>query len=188
MVLAISLESFDNGHNPDATVTVATYEEGYVAGQAAAQVQIEAEQTNLKETLVQTLNDSVFSYQEAQAHFVSGMQRYVAAILDTIIPATLTPALHAHLAQILAAWIEADAHAPITLKVSSDQAGVVGDLVAEMGLPHITVETDPDLTAHAAFVSSPERELSLDLEAALLAIAEKSQVLIQPMQEVAQNG
>lgn len=184
MGLVLNLESFDSQLDKAQEAPPATYEDGYAAGLAEAQAQFELDQSRLKESVVQALNDSVLGYQEAQSHFVIGMQTYLDAVFNCILPAVLAPALHAQLIQILKEGVTKDAQEPVKLNVSSDQFATVTRLVGDLGFTHIAVVKDASLSEHAAFITSQTRELSLDVDAALSAIKQQSAVLLEPMDKV----
>ena len=184
MGIVLDLESFDTSTEHDADTPPASFEDGFAAGYADAERQFEANQSRLKETLILALNDSVFGYQEAQEHFVSGMQSYLEAVIDKILPAALVPALHANLLSVLTLAHQQNAQAPINLKVSTDQFLPVSELVNELELSHVSVEVDDALTTHAAFMSPSDRELTIDLDAALKAIKDHSAILFEPNEKV----
>ena len=184
MGINLSLESFDRQVDTPAESCARTYDEGYAEGQAAAKQSFEEEQTNFKEELIQILNDSAFGYQEAQAHFQSGMQIYLRSVFERVLPELRAPALHAELIAILNDGVKRAAEDQITLQVSSDQFGPVSALVAQMDFPHVQVSQSEDLKTHAAFISSPSREIALDVDAAVDAIAKHSAILLQPIEEV----
>ena len=184
MGLILDLESFDAKTHLDTAAPVASYEDGVVAGRDQAEAQFAQDQARLKESLVQALNDSVFGYQEAQAHFLSGMRAYVDALLCTILPVTLAPVLHAELQAILTEGFEKDAKEPVKLHVSPDQIEPVRALVVQLGFSHIDVCEDASLSAHAVFMAAENRALSIDVDAALAAIKEQSAVLLHPIEKV----
>ena len=186
MVLLLNLESFDDEQSGKGAPNVrpATYEDGYAEGHKAALVEQSELQVQLKESLVQSLNDSVFGYQEAQAHFISGMTRYLETVLNTLLPATLNSALHSKLKAILMEGVERDAQRPVMLRVSADQVEPVSHIISDLGMTHVSLSAHDDLSEHAAFVVSDDVELSLDFDAALSAIREHSEILLQTSKEV----
>jgi hypothetical protein len=186
MGVVLDLESFDKrGPGSQASdIPPATYEDGYEAGHAAALAELSETQDQLRESLVQSLNDSAFGYQEAQSHFMSGMTIYLEAVLDKILPETLSPALHGKLRAILIDGMEQDAKRRVTLQVPFDQVEPIERIISEFGMSHVTLSGNSGLTDHAAFVVSCDSETSLDLDAALAAIRDHSEILLQSSQEV----
>jgi len=186
MGAVLDLERFDDDGSGGNAISVppATYEDGYTAGhQDALKEQLEL-QDQLRKTLVQSLSDSVFGYQEAQAHFMTGMATYIEAVLGTVLPETLNLALHARLRAILIDGVEREANRPVTLRVPRQQLVPIGRIIADLGMTHVTLSCHDDLSEHAAFFVSESEELSLDLDAALIAIRDHSEILLQNSQEV----
>lgn len=186
MGVVLDLESFDERRTGSVASDIppATYEDGYAAGHAAAFAEHSETQDQLRETLVQSLNDSAFGYQEAQSHFMSGMATYLEAVLGRVLPEALTPALHARIKAILVDGFERDAKRPVTLRVSPQQIAPIERIISELGMSHVTLSGQGDLTEHAAFVVTHDSETSLDLDAALTAIRDHSEILLQTSQEV----
>lgn len=188
----LHLESFDDrsrGATQQATQPdepPVGYEQGYAAGLAAAEVQFASEQAQLTQGLLASVSDGVLSYQETQAQLVAAVGPLLETMIETLLPAALAPALHAHLRDLVHQALLADAAAPITLKVSPDQCAAVEAAVAELDAAVLQIVPDPTLSDAAAWVVTPRGETALDLNAALEATAAHIAALQETTQSMAE--
>lgn len=187
MAVVLSLESFDidrNNTSTQAFETQVSYDDGFKDGEAAATALFSKEQVTLRSVVVEALSDSTFGYQEAQTHFLNGIQEYLNTILNSVIPAILCHAFHAQLRDILRAALLEDVTSPIILRLPPNQLGAFAAIIDDLGCVHVDIQSDSDLTDHAAFFAGPGGETSLDLDALLENIKEYSAIMLQPSQKV----
>lgn len=183
----LRLESFDDDEGDfgaTETEVTATYEEGFRDGEDAARAAMGTQQAQLSQAVVESLSDSTFGYQEAQTHFLAAMQTYVTAVLDRVLPATLSHALHVRLREVLLDALKTDASKPIVIGLPADQIDAFKVIINDLDLSHINLREDPNLTDHAAYLVNACTETSLDLDAVLAEIKHHTTILRTPSEEV----
>ncbi|MBB5720429.1 hypothetical protein FHS72_000033 [Loktanella ponticola] len=182
----LSLESFDDGSLRSSTTdkkAVGSYDDGYRDGWVAAEMALAEKQTHVRASLTESLNDANFGYLEAQAHFLAGMNSYVTALVEAVLPALLSPAFNAQLCSVLLEAIERDASGPISIRLPPDQIQAFQLAVDDLDLARVTFVPDETLTDHAAIVCGPNSETALDLDGVLQVITEHSAILLTPSQK-----
>jgi hypothetical protein len=183
----LNLECFDEATQESSKLNWAkktSYEDGFKDGEMAAEVAIAARQSQLNRGVSEALSDSAFGYKEAQAHFLTGMTSYVEAILETVLPATLSHGLHMGLRGILIDALRVDADSAVALRLPPDQIDVFSTIIADLDLTHITLVPDEALTENAAFVFGAHCETSLNLDEVLQTIKDHTAILLEQSTEV----
>lgn len=174
MPTVLQLESFDFGTAEQLKAAALEppegYQAGYVAGLAAAEAKMMADQTNLKESLVASVTTGLLTQQQAETDVVKAITPLIDAMLATILPALLDPALHTRLRDIVQEALAVDAHAILTLQVAPSAKEAMTLALADVGQGHVLIEANPDLSEGAAWVLSPRGETSIDFDAALAEI------------------
>ena len=181
----LHLESFDADAVAEgpSQMPVQNYADGYAAGMQKAQADNAAMQHNLRQELVQSINDAAFGYHEAQAHLIESVTPLLNAMISVVLPELLAPALHAHIRDIVGRALRAELDAPVLLKVHPEQVEAVNISLAGIATPHLTVVGDPDMATFSAWVTGTERETALDLEATLAATKDHLAILLTPPAE-----
>ncbi len=187
MGIVLNLESFDklsNASSSDVIPVPATYEDGFQDGLEQAAATLETEQSSLRVAVVESLSDQAFGFQEAQNHYLGAMQSFVAAVLDVIIPETLSTALHLQVRSMLLAALQQDAEQQMELRLPPDQVAPCEAIIADLDLSGLRIEADASLSDHAALLSGSFAETSIDLDQLRAAIKVATSIILQPSTEV----
>lgn len=175
----LCLESFDPDDSFDAATATPpqTFADGYAAGLAEAAEKFTSEQATLKQDLVQSISDAAFGYHEAQAHLITSIAPLFDAMVTAILPATLAPALHAHILDMVQSALKSDLQTPVILKVPADQCEAIAAIMGDANAPHVRIEADLALGNHAAWIIGAKEETALDLDGTLAAIMDHTSAL-----------
>ena len=169
----LDLETFapNGADDSDGHVTkpVATYDEGFAAGDAAARAELAQQQGQLTDELVAAVLDCVAGHRDAQHSLLTALQPLLSAMLDTLLPAVLAPALHAQLHALITDALAKDLDAPIKLTLSPQMAESLAATFGDTS-PDLTVTRDPTHGPHEARLTVGREETSLDLDRAHAAI------------------
>ena len=176
MPATLHLEAFDMSPahapaTPKAEAVVATYEDGYAAGLAAAEEGFAQDQLTLKEALVATLQEASIGYEAARTELLGAVQPLHEALVSALLPELLAPGLILHLRDLIAEACARDLPETVTIRVPAGQADILRAATADSTAQDIAFVEDPSLGTSAVRVSGPEHDTTLDLDAALAAIA-----------------
>lgn len=147
-----------------------TYEDGYADGLAAAEATFAADQaafeTGLREA-IQRIDDD---HTALAAVMMAALRPLHTAMLTTLLPTMLAPALIAHLRDLIETALATDLETPITIRVSDTHCQAVAAALSDSA-SRVAVVADPALGPHEAMLTGAGWETALDLDAALAAIA-----------------
>lgn len=179
---ALYLEFFDDGavspkETDQSSLSDTSFEDGYTAGLAAAEESFAADQATLKAQMIDVLRDAQMGYEHALADLLETLRPLHDALIAAILPELLAPALYLRLRELLGEACKADMAAPLTVFAPPGQAAVLQHMIAESDLSNVTVAIDNQLGPNSARVASTHGETSLDLDAALAAIATQMDML-----------
>lgn len=170
MASLLSLEAFDDKTPLDAGTTPEvqqSYEEGYVAGVAAAQ----QSQATLSAELVQCIADLKFSYSEARAEVLGALTPLLASVTETLLPHCVTSGFAHELGLTVHQAVASGITDTISIVVHPEQRNGVEAALAEHNLG-ADVEQDANLTPHAAWIKHGRTESYLDLDLLLSQVTE----------------
>jgi flagellar motor switch protein FliN/FliY len=139
---------------------------GLLEGRALGEAEARARAGALTEELAQALADMAWTYAEARAEVLAGLQPLFAAVTERLLPTAAHAALGPWLAEAVADAARADT-AVLTVAVHPSQAAAVA---ACLGIAGVSVVADDALGPHAARVKGRDETL-LDLDACLQGIA-----------------
>lgn len=183
MVARLKLETFDMPRfgRADAAeratavavedVRLAAYETGYSAGWEDAVAAQSGDELRIREDLARNLRDLSFTYHEARAHLLRGLEPLLRGMADLVLPELARATLGASVVQLLLAEAGQAGSAPIMLCVSpANRAAIETALGDEPALP-VTLIEDPELGDGQVRFRFGADERDLDLQAVLTAIS-----------------
>lgn len=177
----LRLEVFDGGTAPARTTVVtdmsaleegrlAAYEQGYAAGWDDATAMHARDQARLGAEIANNLQSLAFTYHEARAHVLRGIEPLLTLMTDRILPATVAAALGPVILETLRPLIATMSGPPVTLLLNpAARATVEAQLAAVPGLPVILSE-EPTLGEGQAWLRLGDTETRIDLDGALARI------------------
>ena len=148
-----------------------TYDEGYADGLAAAEATFAADQSALTTDLLTCLAALQADRAAMAAQVLEAVRPLHVALLTSLLPGMLAPALVAHLRDLVDTATAKDLSAPLTLRVSEAQQDTILAALSGFATTTVSVVADPTLGPHAALLTTPHGETALDLDAAFAAIA-----------------
>lgn len=172
------LEAFDDVRGPPATPPgwADGHAAGLAEGRALGAAEARARQGALSEELAQALADMAWTYAEARAEVLAGLQPLLGLVAQRLLPAVAGAALGPWLAEMAAA-AQGDT-AALTIAVHPAQVAAV---LPHLGASGVAVIADPSLSPHAARVAGRDETL-LDLDACLAGIAAALSAITDPSQ------
>lgn len=149
---------------------LAAFEEGYRAGwDDAARALGEAHQ-KLSADLAQNLSDLAFTFHEARAHVLKGIEPLIRQFVARVLPEVARHALPGLVAERVGGVLQTAASAPLVLQVSpQSRAEVEAVLPAAPGFP-LEIREEPTLAEGQVFIRAGEIEHAVDLTEALAGI------------------
>ncbi|MDH3263665.1 MAG: flagellar biosynthesis protein [Paracoccaceae bacterium] len=151
-------------------VRLAAYEKGYSAGWEDAVAAQSDDQVRIRDDLARNLRDLSFTYWEARAHLLGGLEPLLRGMVDRVLPEIARATLGAAVVAEIKAEAGRLASAPVSLEVSpANRAAVEAALGAEPALP-VTLREEPSLADGQVHFRFGGEERALDLEALLGAI------------------
>lgn len=183
MTTRLKLESFDFGLAPDESddaesvadaeieeVRLSAYEKGYSAGWEDSSVAQKDEQNRIHEDLARSFADLSFTYHEARAHVLSGLEPLLRGMVDRILPVMVRDTIGASIVAEITAAADHLASAPIALAIAPSNRGAVEAALADIGSLPVTITEDDTLGEGQAQFRFGEEERALDLDALVGAI------------------
>lgn len=181
MSSVLQLECFDSPGRVSVKALAATepegYQDGYIAGVTATEATMAAAQDHLREDLVAAIQAASATFADAQEQLLATMTPLLDAMLTTVLPAALEPALWARLRALVTQALVEDSQAQLTLRVSPDHTSTVQAALSDFSDAPVTIEAAPELDGAAAWVVTPKGETALDMQAVLGVIAEHVRAL-----------
>ncbi len=151
-------------------VRLAAYERGYSAGWEDALASQSDDQRRIRDDLARNLGDLSFTYFEARAHLLGGLEPLLRGMVDRVLPEIARATLGAAVVAEIQAEAGRLASAPVELEVApANRAAVEAALGAEPALP-VTLREEPSLADGQVHFRFGAEERALDLEALLGAI------------------
>lgn len=174
------LESFDAPATPK--VAERTYQEGYDDGYNDARAAAEQAQTNLSDEFVQKVTDLTFTYAEARAALLAGLQPLFAALAEKIVPITIAEGFDQHLIAILQDAAAQAMPQQITLTVHPDQQAMASLALAGLDGGAI-IAVDPALPPNAVEVGVGQQTTQYDFDA----LAAEIRAVLNALPELAER-
>ena len=151
-------------------VRLAAYEKGYSAGWEDAVAAQSDDQLRIRDDLARNLGDLSFTYFEARAHLLGGLEPLLMGMVDRVLPEIARATLGAAVVAEIQAEAGRLASAPVEIEVSpANRAAVEAALGAEPALP-VTLREQPALADGQVHFRFGAEERALDLEALVGAI------------------
>jgi flagellar assembly protein FliH len=149
---------------------LAAFEEGYQAGWDDAARALSESHQKLAADLAQNLGDLAFTFHEARAHVLKGVEPLLRQMVARILPEVARHALPSLVVEMLDDMVKTSASAPVILKVSPEsRAEIEAVLPPSPGFP-LEVRVEPTLAEGQVFIRTGEVEQAVDLTAALTEI------------------
>ncbi|MCA8878633.1 MAG: flagellar biosynthesis protein [Rhodobacteraceae bacterium] len=149
---------------------LAAFEDGYQAGWDDAARALSESHQKLSADLAQNLGDLAFTFHEARAHVLKGVEPLLRQMVSRILPDVARHALPGLVVEMLDDMVKTSASAPVILKVSPEsRAEIEAVLPTKPGFP-LEVREEPTLAEGQVFIRTGEVEQAVDLTAALTEI------------------
>lgn len=194
MALRLELFESDQPAGPTTVVTdigsieqarLAAYEQGYAAGWDDGVAAQSEDQTRLRADLARSLQGLSFTYLEARTHVLRALEPLLEVILSRLLPVTASSALAPMVIETLRPLAAELAEAPVTLYINpAARAAVASVLSAGDALP-VTLVDEPMLGEGQAVLRLGQIETRVDLDAAMVAIADAVRQFFQISQPTA---
>lgn len=170
MTQLLSLESFDGAAIDDPSQNE-SYQDGYDQGYAAGFQAAREEAAGLSEDIVQAINTIDFTYAEAQSQILGALSPLLHAVVSKVLPHCVEAGFGDQIAQLLIQAAEQEVGAAITLHVHPNQHAAVAK-AAQNAPAKVIIQTDPNLSEHAAWIRRADTEALVDMDQLLTAISE----------------
>ncbi|MBE2278041.1 MAG: flagellar biosynthesis protein [Rhodobacteraceae bacterium] len=150
---------------------LAAYEQGYQAGWDDAAAARSADQAGIAADLARNLQALSFTYQEARAHILSGLEPLMTEMVERLLPETARETLAPLVLEKLMPMAEELGDQPVHLLLNPSSRTAVENLVTQAtGLPLCIVE-EPTLAEGQAYLRLGAAEAKVDLTRASSEIA-----------------
>lgn len=151
-------------------IRLAAYEKGYSAGWEDAVASQSDDQVRIRDDLARNLGDLSFTYFEARAHLLRGLEPLLRGMVDRVLPEIARSTLGAAVVAEVQAEAGRLAAAPVEIEVSpADRAAVAAALGADPALP-VRLREEASLGDGQVHFRFGAEERALDLEALIGAI------------------
>jgi flagellar assembly protein FliH len=151
-------------------IRLESYERGYSAGWEDAVAAQANDQARIREDLAQNLRDLSFTYQEARAHVLRGLEPLLRGMVARVLPDLARETFGESVAAALRHEAEALAGAPITLTISPANRPAIEAALAKAEALPVTILEEPTFADGQAYFRMGEEERKLDMDAVLAAI------------------
>ena len=137
------------------------YEVGYQAGQEEAERRAEQNIAALREELAQNIADLGFTYAEAETRVLSRLKPLFDTLAQKLVPLTGDTQFWLALSDYLNSVAEQDLEQGLSLALHPDMVDAATSVLGSQ-TSHITIQADPKLEVHAAWISHGAHQTSLD--------------------------
>lgn len=181
--MVLQLEVFENQDPGAASGTVvldtsaleearlASYDSGYAAGWEDATAAQSGDQSRVRADLARNLQTLSFTFQEARAHVLRGMQPLLEEVVGKLLPELARETLGGIVLDTLMPMAEDLADAPVTIVLNPAVRPAIEPLIAEAtGLP-LTIEEEASLGEGQVYLRFGTVETRVDLDRAVAEIA-----------------
>lgn len=151
-------------------VRLESYEQGYQAGWDDASVAQQNDQQHITLELENALKDLSFTFYEARAHVLKGVEPLLRELVETILPAHARAGLPNMVSERLQAMFSELSECPIILSVSPRaRQAVEAALPSDPGFP-ITLREESTLGDGQVFLNLGATEEMMDLDSAITSV------------------
>ena len=149
---------------------LAVFEDGYRAGWDDASRALAESHQKLSADLAHNLSDLAFTFHEARAHVLKGVEPLLRQFVSRVLPVVAQHALPGLVAERVEELLKAASSAPLLLLVSPEsRTEVEAVLPSSLGFP-LEIREEPTLAQGQVFIRAGEIEQAVDLTAALAGI------------------
>jgi flagellar assembly protein FliH len=150
---------------------LASYEQGYVAGWEDAVGAQAGENTRMAADLAHNLQSLSFTYHEARAHVLKGLEPFLVDLVGQLLPQIARGVLGPLVQSALVPLAEIAADGPITLLFNPAARAVIEPLVDQAHGPPLSLVEEPTLGEGQVFLRFGDAETRIDLDGAITEIA-----------------
>lgn len=170
------------------TQRLSAFEQGYKAGWDDAIVAADEDQSRITTDLAARLQDLSFSFHEARAHVLAGVEALVTSVMRTLAPRIGADVLPHLVLDHLQDLMQASADTPICMRVSpSDRAAIQAMLPQDPGFPILIEESADFASGQVTFVMG-QSESELDLGECFAQIEQKIDIFFSDNERQLANG
>jgi len=149
---------------------LASYEQGYVAGWEDAVGAQAGENTRMAADLAHNLQSLSFTYHEARAHVLKGLEPFLVDLVGQLLPQIARGVLGPLVQSALVPLAEIAADGPITLLFNPAARAVIEPLVDRAHGPPLSLVEEPTLGEGQVFLRFGDAETRIDLDGAITEI------------------
>lgn len=149
---------------------LASYEQGYVAGWEDAVGAQAGENTRMAADLAHNLQSLSFTYHEARAHVLKGLEPFLVDLVGQLLPQIARGVLGPLVQSALVPLAEIAADGPITLLFNPAARAVIEPLVDQAHGPPLSLVEEPTLGEGQVFLRFGDAETRIDLDGAITEI------------------
>lgn len=146
------------------------FERGYVAGYEDAERRAGTDETERQARIATALESLAFTYHEARAHCLAGLEPLLRAIVAGLLPAAARAALVPTVIEQLMPLANARSEAPLQLLIPPGSRAAFEAAFQGLVLPPLTLIEDPQLDDGQAEILSRDDEARIDLSLAIASI------------------
>ena len=143
------------------------FEEGFQAGAADAVAANAADQTQMRGDIAATVQELGFTYQEAVAHVMSGVEPVLRALVDEILPTMMAETVAHSILQELMPLAEAAGDIPVRLLVAEADATALRHVLGQSTPVPLAIVEDASLVSGQAHLRLGSTERQIDVAAVL---------------------
>ena len=147
------------------------YSAGYGSGWEAAAAAAEADQNRITADFEQHLQDLAFTYHEARAHVMKGVEPLLREMLETILPAVMIDSLGHAILREIAPLAEEAADIAVRVAVAPQDADRLRTILGEETPIPLAIDEDESLASGQADLRLGKVERLIDLSGVLARIS-----------------
>ena len=163
------------GMVPEAEVEAARmegYDRGYRSGWDDAVAAASQARSHVAADFARNLQDLSFTYHEARAHVLRGIEPLLEEILAVFLPKSVQALLARTVLDELTEMAKDAADAPVRVMVSPADAPVLRELIGDNRRVPLSIVEEPSLAEGQVYLRLGETERAIDLSGALLRMSE----------------
>ena len=139
------------------------YAQGYGSGWEAASAAAAEDQARIGADLAQHVQELGFTFHEARAHVMKGLEPLLREVFETLLPAVMVDALGHTILQELRPLAEAATNPPVCLAVAPEDADRLRTVLGENTPVPLRIDADPALASGQADLRLGQIERLIDL-------------------------
>ncbi|MCR8724352.1 flagellar biosynthesis protein [Frigidibacter sp. ROC022] len=167
---------------------VEAYERGYRAGWDDSEAKTQAARDAVGAELARNIQELGFTYHEARAHVMSGIEPLLEALLGKVLPQLVAETLGPAILEELRAVAETAADRPVTILVSPASHDTVAGFLAEATALPFELVSEPTLGEWQVCFRLGDHERQLDLGEVLDRIMARFRAFSDQNQRVLNHG